>query len=208
MSINLERQTPPQGPTDYLLIERAYAGDHAAFEILVRRYEKPLYHLIARYLGREKADDVLQFVLLQCYLTLPKLLSTSSEPQRDRSLKPWLFRVAQNRCLDEYRKSKCHPQIFFSELDVFDEDERSSPLLAIQDPASLPEEVAEQDDERERICAAIQTLPQKFRDIVWLRYTEDLTFLAIGRKLNIAPSAAKTYFYRARSQLRAALTAA
>lgn len=208
MSINRERQTPPQGPTDYLLIERAYGGDHAAFEILVRRYEKPLYHLIARYLGHEKVDDVLQFVLLQCYLALPKLLSTSSEQQRDHSLKPWLFRVARNRCLDEYRKSKSHPQVFFSELDVFDEDERSSTLLTIQDPASSPEEVAEQDEERERICAAIQALPQNFRDIVWLRYTEDLTFLAIGHKLNIAPSAAKTYFYRARSQLRAALTAA
>src|SRR5216683_2263739 len=98
MSISLERQTPSQELTDYLLIERAYAGDHAAFEVLVHRYEKLLYHLIASYLGREKADDVLQFVLLQCYLALPKLLSTSSVQQRDRSLKPWLFRVARNRC--------------------------------------------------------------------------------------------------------------
>jgi len=56
-----------------------------------------------------------------------------------------------------------------------------------------------------RLRAAIQRLPSALRAVVWLRYTEALSFSEIGQRLHIPPSTAKTYYYRSRSWLRVAL---
>lgn len=73
------------------------------------------------------------------------------------------------------------------------------------DGAPLPEEQAEQHDDQARLRSAIETLPPKYRAIVWLRYTEELSFSEIGCKLQMPPNTVKTYFHRARPQLCAVL---
>ena len=69
----------------------------------------------------------------------------------------------------------------------------------------LPEEIAEQHDLQRIIRKAIELLPSRYRSVVYLRYTEDMTFEAIAQRLNIPESTAKTYFQRARPLLRATL---
>jgi RNA polymerase sigma-70 factor (ECF subfamily) len=186
------------------LIERAFAGDPTAFELVVSRYQAALYHFIVQCLGNdEQADDVVQFVFLQLYLSIPKLLHTPFFFAEQIPLKFWLFRVARNRSRDELRKKR---SVLFSELEPVEEEDGSI-LDTLSDPSPLPEEVAEQEDLRERVCFAIQSLPPKFRSIVFLRYKEELSFGEIGHRLNIPQSTAKTYFQRARPLLRALLNA-
>lgn len=189
--------------TDRQLVGRVVAGDHSAFDILVCRYSTPLFSFIRRHLtDNELSRDVLQFVFLKLYMFIPKLHANWSTLHTNTPLKAWLFQVAWNRCMDERRRRQ---PLLFSELEpIYDEDETSYPTT-IPDNYPLPEEVAEYHDLQKELRQAIQSLPPKFRSVVELRYTEELSFGEIGRLLNMPENTAKTYFQRARPLLRAAL---
>ena len=199
MNIQLSRQMAQEEGADHLLLQKACAGDKAAFEALVWRYQTMLDRFVSRYVGSEQAQDVVQFVLLQLYLSLSRLEENACKAP---SLKPWLLRVARNRCLDEQRKSK-REALFFSVLEVDNEEGRSPILAALLDPAPLPEEQAEQQERREQLYAAIQALPPRLSVIVWLHWKEGLSFPAIGNRLKMPSNTAKSYFYRACKKMRA-----
>ncbi len=193
---------PQQELSDYMLLEQAGTGNQAAFETLVGRYQPLLYRFVRARVGNEQAYDVMQFVWLQLYVSMSKLYSTASLQRREASLKPWLFRIAWNRCIDEQRKRKRHPWVYFSEIEQEYEEEGVMALPGFLDLGPRPEEIAEYADETAHLHAAIESLPPKFRHVVWLRYTEELTFIEIGRRLHIPSTTAQTYFYRACAKLR------
>jgi len=203
MNRRLAQPTRQQELSDRLLIEHACAGDDAAFAILVQRYHGQVYRLVCACLDGDEADDVVQFVWVQFYRFLSTLQSNPPSRWSETSLRSWLLRVARNRCLDERRWRKRHSQFFFSALQDAGEEEV---LTALPDPTPLPEEQAEQQEEQERLCAAIRMLPPRARTIVWLRYTEELSFSDIGCRLQIPTSVVKTAFYRACAKLRASLS--
>ena len=187
---------------DEQLVTQPLAGDHAAFEALVHSYDAGLLGYIRHVLGRdgdeEQAHDVLQFVLLQFYLALPTLSTR-------HSLKPWLFRVAHNRCVDELRARRRQRVIHFSELEGGSNEEDSSPMSLIQDPQPLPEEVVEHDNAIQEFRHAIQGLPLTYRSVVLMRCLYDMSFPEIAQALKMPDATVKTYFYRARPHLRAFL---
>src|SRR5258708_30186267 len=89
--------------SDHLLVERAYAGDDAAFATLVQRYQRQVYQFACTWLDADEADDVVQFVWVHFYLFLPILRSNEPIGWNEVSLKAWLIRVARYRCLDDHR---------------------------------------------------------------------------------------------------------
>ncbi|GCE28592.1 RNA polymerase sigma factor [Dictyobacter alpinus] len=199
-----------QNCTDHMLIQQAYNGEMSAFGLLVDRYRDLLHAYVCKHLGRDDAEDVLQFVWLQCFRSLPKLASSPSVGWNgaDISLKSWLFRVAANRCVDEIRRKKRQPAHLFSELECFIDDEEPFTFTPLHDYATLlPEEWVERHDVQQSIHDALQELPVKYRAIIWLRYSQDLKFPEIGRRLQIPTSTAKTYHYRACAKLRSLLSA-
>src|SRR5713101_4249969 len=184
--------------TDKVLAQQSLEGNQQAFELLVKRYSGPLFNFIFRFLGDyDAASDILQQVMVQLYISLPKL--HTGEP-----LKAWLFQVARNRCLDELRRKHA---IHFSELEPVNDDDELSPLATMPDTDPLPEELAERRDLQQCLQKAIQTLPPKFRSVVLLRYAGQLSFSEIGQALDMPEATAKTYFQRSKPLLRAALTA-
>ncbi len=179
--------------TDDDLVQQAQIGDTGAFEILVERYSTLLFLLISRIVRDEHlAHDVLQHVFLQLYRSLPTLVP-------GRTLKAWLCQVARHRSIDELRRR--HP-ILFCEIESFSDGSEYSYLATLPDPGRQPEELAELHELRQKIIEAIEALPPKFRAVVQLRYTTQLSFYEIGQKLNIPTATAKTYFSRAKAQLR------
>jgi RNA polymerase sigma factor (sigma-70 family) len=184
--------------TDGMLVQQTLAGEQQAFETLVRRYNGSIFNFICHCLGDyDLACDVTQHVFLQLYISLPKL--RTGEP-----LKAWLFQVARNRCLDELRRKRA---IHFSELEASGEDDELSPLAIMPDTQPLPDEIAEHHDLQQALRQAIDALPPKFRVVVLLRYTAQMSFSEIGKTLNMPEATAKTYFQRARPLLRAQLAA-
>ncbi len=187
--------------SDGFLAEQALAGDQQAFETLVNRYSTSLFSFIYHYLDDyDKACDILQQVFLQLYLSLATL--HTSEP-----LKPWLFQVARNRCLDDIRQRNRRRNVYFSELESLNEEGESPQLFSIPDGSPQPEELAESHDLQHCLHQAIHALPPKFRSVVFLRYTAQLSFSEIGAVLSMPTATAKTYFQRAKPLLRAHLQA-
>jgi len=192
------RRTKIQAPeiSDGTLVKQTLAGDQSAFEVLVKRYNVPLFNFICHCLGDyDLACDVSQQVFLQLYISMPTL--RTGDP-----LKAWLFQVARNRCLDELRRKRA---IHFSELEAGNDEDDLSPLAIMPDTRPLPEEIAERHDLQSALRNAIEGLPPKFRAVVLLRYTGQLSFSEIGKTLNMPEATAKTYFQRARPLLRTAL---
>lgn len=182
--------------TDNVLAQQSLEGNQQAFELLVKRYSGPLFNFIFRFLGDyDAASDILQQVMVQLYISLPKL--RTGEP-----LKAWLFQVARNRCLDELRRKHA---IHFSELEKSIDDDEQLALADMPDLSPLPEEVAERHDLQQILLKAIQELPPKFRAVVLLRYASQLSYAEIGRVLNMPEATAKTYFQRVKPLLRNAL---
>src|SRR5437868_6130888 len=188
-----------QGVRDGVLVGQALTGDQRAFELLVSRYHRPLVRCIRGFLkDDEQANDVLQHVFLQLYLSLPVLL-------RNVSLRAWLFQVARHRCLDELRKRHRRAEIPFSTLEWKYREEELSPIEAIPDPEPLPEEVAERSDLQRSLQLALFSLSPKCRSIVGLHCFRQLSFSEIARVLNIPRNTVKTYYYRSLPCLRRAL---
>jgi RNA polymerase sigma factor (sigma-70 family) len=181
---------------DDVLVQKARTGDQGAFEMLVERYSALLFRLIFRLVGDEYlAHDVLQYVFLQLYRSLPTLRAGGT-------LKGWLCQVARHRCFDELRRERL---IFFSEIAPGSDGGEFSPLLMLPDPDLQPEEWVEQNELRELLLEAIETLPSHSRAVVRMRYINQLGFREIGQALGLPVSTTKTYFHRAKKPLRALL---
>jgi RNA polymerase sigma-70 factor (ECF subfamily) len=184
--------------SDACLAQQALAGDQRAFEIMVHRYSTPLFNFICHFLGDyDQACDVLQQVFMRFFTSLPKL--GTGDP-----FKPWLFQVARNCCVDELRRRRRYA-IQFSQLESENDENDISFLNEIPDTSPLPEDLAERHDLQQVLNQAIQSLPPKFRAVVLLRYTSQLSFAEIGRTLNMPEATAKTYFHRAKVLLRKVL---
>lgn len=182
--------------TDGQLAVQSLHGDEHAFEGLFTRYRPALFKFIFNMLrDYDLACDISQQVFLQLYISLPTL-------DTGKPLKSWLFQVARNRCLDELRRKRV---VRFSELDTYNEDDESELLTFVPDPHPLPEDIAERHDVQAQVLSAIQSLPPRFRAVVYLRYAKQLTFPEIGRALGMPEATAKTYFSRAKPLLRASL---
>ena len=193
---NSNLDSPSHEITDGMLVKQTLAGDQSAFEMLVKRYNTGIFNFICHMLNDyDLASDVSQQVFVQLYISMPTL--RTGEP-----LKAWLFQVARNRCLDELRRKRA---IHFSELEASNDEDDLSPLAIMPDEGPLPDEIAERSDLQQKLRAAIDALPPKFRSVVLLRYTSQMSFSEIGRTLNMPEATAKTYFQRARPLLRASM---
>jgi len=188
--------------SDGALVQQALGGDQEAFEALVSRYRQSLFGLIYHYVGEyHEAEDVLQQVWLQLYLSLATL-------RVNGQIKPWLFTVARNRSLDALRHERLHSQhlLSFRDVVVRNEEHEATFLDAIPDMSPTPEELLERQNLQHEIWRALQSLPHKYRSICVLYYSEQLTFSEIGRILDIPATTVKARFYRAKPFLRVVFT--
>ncbi len=184
--------------SDQALLRRIQRGDREAIAYLIERYQRSLYNFALRFLGDgDAAADVVQHTFIQ-------LFTHADELHGDMGLRPWLFRVARYRCLDELRRDRTVP---FSQMSAADETDGPSPLEQVVDVAPLPEALAERGDLQAILAEAIAALPVKYREVVTLRYVADLSFAEIGQVLGLPEATAKTHFHRAKPLLRAFLRA-
>lgn len=182
------------GVSDERLTETFLDGERACFDELVRRYSGPIYAFVLRMVGRaEDADDLTQDVFVQLLKSLPGA-------RRDLPLRPWIYVIARNKCLDHLKRRRALP---FSSLVSPESDDPVTDHLA--DYAPLPEELAERADLRDLLHEAIAALPPRYRTVVALRYSTDLTFGEIAAVLDLPENTVKTHFQRAKALMRVSL---
>lgn len=175
------------------LAARFAAGDTAAFEALVNRYAKPVFNFALNFLGDgDDADEAAQLVFLQMYQSLARA-------RLDSPLRPWIYQIARNKCIDLWRKRRT---VSLSPGDADDDPDGESGEHEVADPAPLPDELAERADVQAVLRRAINALPINYRVAVTLRYVNELSFAEIGKAMNVPENTAKTYFQRAKRLLR------
>ncbi|NWJ47719.1 MAG: sigma-70 family RNA polymerase sigma factor [Chloroflexi bacterium] len=178
--------------SDDELARAAASGDSAAFEELVERYTEPLFKVALRFFNDpDEASDILQQVLLKVFIGLPKV-------NGQLSVRPWLFKIARNVCLDVLKHKRRHPATRFTQLEALVEDWQEQQ----EGNSPLPDEVIERQETQLLVRKAIAQLPVRYREVVALRSATDLTFGEIGQALGMPENTVKTYFHRAKFLLR------
>jgi RNA polymerase sigma factor (sigma-70 family) len=182
--------------SDDVVVRGCVAADDDAYAELVRRFQRSLFNVAYRLLGRyDDATDATQQALVQAYLALPS--SRLGLPVR-----PWLFRILRNQCIDRLRRKDAIP---FSSLRAADGAADCHPPVDATDKSPLPEDLAERSDLERILLEAIDGLAPRYRTVVLLRYLGDLSFAEIGSRLNVPEPIARTLFQRAKAMLRITL---
>jgi RNA polymerase sigma-70 factor, ECF subfamily len=174
--------------SEAVLIARAQAGDHTAFETIFNQYQTAIYNYVYRLMGSaEDAYDLTQDTFLKAYLALPK---TSD----DLRVGAWLYRIATNVCLDELRHRKLVKwQPWESFVSLF------HPSQVARDN---PERDALQDETRHEVEAVLDRLSPRYRAALILREYHGLGYEEIAQVLGTTRTAVKTLLLRARESFR------
>lgn len=179
-------------------IARLVARDEAAFNELVVTYERRVFALVFRMLGRrDEAEDLAQEVFVQVF----KAIETF---RGDSKLSTWIYRIAVNLCKN---RSKYLSRRHAGEQDDLDAMADRAPLSAAKGVSvgdiSRPDELVEGMQLEVVVKRAIAALEPDFREVLVLRDVEDLTYEEIAEVTGLAVGTVKSRIHRARAQLKA-----
>src|SRR5665213_1384376 len=182
---------------DVALVARAKAGDNAAFEQLVRQYERQIFRLAQHITpNRQDAEDIAQDVFVEAYEKLEQF-------QGNSKFSTWLVRIAVNESLMRLRKRKTSKTVSM-DADVQTEDGAIPRDFAEWRPN--PEQNYNQAELGEILRKTIQGLPPGFRTVFTLRDIENLSTEETAEALGLSVPAVKSRLLRARLQLRERLS--
>ncbi len=170
--------------SDRKLASRISGGDPVALDEVFRRYHQPIYRFCSAMVGTEEAKDVLQNVMTKAMTSMPH--------DEDFQMKPWLYRVARNECVDHLRQAR-----------------RTTPGF---DPDSRPDDSGRRDPhrvavDRERLGQLVDDLndlPERQRATLVMRELSGLEYSEIAEAAGTTESAAKQLVYEARLSLEQA----
>src|SRR5256884_8215171 len=178
---------------DLALVHASKSGDVAAFEELVKRYDRKLLR-IAQHLthNREDAQDVVQEAFLKAFQYLGQFRENSK-------FSTWLIRITLNQSLMKLRKRR--PTREASIDNNFQSEEDNRPI-DVADWAPNPEELYSAAELREILRKTLQELGPGLRVVFVLRDVEGLSLEQTAEVLDLSLSAVKARSWRARLQLR------
>ncbi|HET7904337.1 MAG TPA: sigma-70 family RNA polymerase sigma factor [Candidatus Eisenbacteria bacterium] len=178
---------------DEELVRRAQADDERAFGELVERYESKVYSLGIKMLRNpEDAEDVLQDTFLRAYRGLKSFKGNST-------FSTWIYRITANSALMRLRKKQ------LPTVSIEDADEREAPIN-IADWAPGPVEQLLNEETRQAMNEAIESLPPEFGQVFVLRDVEGLSNAEVAEILDLSVAAVKSRLHRARLKVRNRLT--
>ena len=173
---------PAPALDDAALIRGTLAGRRADFEVLVERYQKPLYAFAYRFVhDHEQAADVVQTTFLQAYTHLAQFSGRAT-------FKTWLHQIALNHCRQLHRSG--HGRYHVPLDDVPEAD------LATTDADSSTA------GSKALLGRLIARLPQRQREVLTLRIFSDLPFKEIARVERMSENSAKVNYHHAITRLR------
>jgi RNA polymerase sigma-70 factor (ECF subfamily) len=173
---------------DAWLVERARRGDHEAFAVLVRRYERKLIRVLSRLVREpEQARDLAQETFWRVYARLDRF-------DTSRRFGPWLFRVGVNLGLDWLRSNKSD-QLTASSIDRTNADGKSTFELSDPDPRIQAELAAE-------VQFVLASMPVSYRTILVLRDLEGFSSSEVAAIVGRREATVRWRLSKARERFR------
>lgn len=186
---------------DLIIIKKVLVGlsnsskDVNSFFELEKKYKRLIRSLIKKMIkDDDDVDDLVQEAFIKAYKALP-----SYHPAYTFS--SWIYRIASNGCIDFMRKKKLNT---FSINQVSKKDDEEI-IFEIEDNDYKPDLGMLNNEKTVALQNAIKDLPDNYRDIIYLRHTEELDYAEISEKLNMPLGTVKAHLFRARKMLYEAL---
>jgi RNA polymerase sigma-70 factor (ECF subfamily) len=176
--------------TDEELVARSISGDNDSFNELILRWERPIFALAYRTIGREEeARDVCQETFLRAFRALPGFRGQAK-------FSSWLYRIALNLCRDWMRRERRSPTVQGPEgVDLVE-------LAAAAEPSESIEDLVARRDQTRAVKRAMRVLTEEQRTAIVLKEYHGLTFQEIADVVGCPLSTVKTRLYQGLTVLR------
>jgi RNA polymerase sigma-70 factor (ECF subfamily) len=177
-------------PDDIALVQAFRSGDRKAFEVLVRRHQRPVWAVVQRFAkDRDAAEDLAQRAFIMALERIQELRG---------AFRPWLLRIAANLSKNYIRDN--------ARLVRIEPDEESmGGGLDEANHGPLQDEALGAARQAHFLRQAVATLPDRQREVVQLRIDGQLSFAEVGEALGITENNAKVTFHHAVRRLRESL---
>ena len=181
--------------SDQALVERVQQGDKRAFDLLVRKYQNKIVHLVTRYLhDSTEALDVAQETFIKAYRALPSF-------RGDSAFYTWLYRIATNTAKNYLVAQNRRPPM--DDIDAQDAEQFSGDT-GLKEYAT-PEHLLLRDEIEQTIADAIEALPDELRTAITLRELEGLSYEDIAQAMDCPIGTVRSRIFRAREAIEVRL---
>jgi len=182
------------------LMLRYRNGDEDAFEMLYRRYEKPVFSFIYRILmSVADAEDL-------CQETFLRLVKEKEKYQVSGNFKTWIFRIALNLCRDRLRRKKFRSHRSIDAPSLSQNGTKNEFENVLSDPAPDQIDCMEKNEMKVLIQKAFTKLPEKQRTVVILKEYQALKFSEIAEIMKSPIGTIKSLNHRGHQKLKKILT--
>ena len=169
------------------LIEQCLAGDQTAWDQIVRQNWRKVFNVAYKFVGRhDEAEDLTQDIFLKIF----KALRTFD---RRANFQTWIISISRNLCIDHYRSVRKERQTIARDVDSND----LQPATTDRGPYAI----AEHQDLRAQLRAALEALPVTLRTAVVLRDLQELSYQEIADRLGLPEGTVKSRINRGRIEL-------
>jgi RNA polymerase sigma-70 factor (ECF subfamily) len=184
---------------DTLLVREAQNGNTAAFEELVRHYDRAVLGLALHLTGsREDAQDIYQDAFLRAYRNLPRF-------RFECSFYTWLYRIVTNLCLDHLRRNRMRKLDVSVKASTDGADEELVAQMPDLRAGTCPERSSRGREVREKISRALLRLSARERMVFELKHYQGLKLRTVAVMLNTTENTIKNTLFRATQKLRVEL---
>ncbi len=177
--------------TDQALVERVQAGDKAAFDLLVLKYQHKVINLISRYV-RDSAEvfDIAQESFIKAYRALPNF-------RGDSAFYTWLYRIAINTAKNHLVSIKRRPPSVGVDAEDAEQYDEGGDLRE----HATPERLLQRDQVERTVIAAIDELPDDLRIAITLRELEGFSYEEIAEAMGCPIGTVRSRIFRAREAI-------
>lgn len=176
---------------DRALVEAALAGRQSAFEEIVNKYRGALTRHIQRMV--RSADDVDDLVQ-ECFI---KAFGALESYSADYAFSTWLYKIATNHTIDFLRKKRL--STFSIDRPIQTKDGEVD--YELPDTSYRPDRHIVEDQRKELIQEAINSLPEKYHRVIMMRHQQEKSYEEIALELDLPLGTVKAHIFRARALL-------
>jgi RNA polymerase sigma factor (sigma-70 family) len=183
--------TEPVAADDNQLVAAVRRGDDRAFEALYSRYCRRIHaYVMGMVKDHGRAEDITQEVFVSA-------LRRMRETERPIAFKPWVYEIAKNACIDQFRRSRRAEEVSLQADDGLAPSDYGR--LVGSDPA--PDDAVAAKQELDNLCGAFGGLSDTHHEILVLRELEGLSYREIGDRMGMSRPAVESTLFRARRRL-------
>ncbi len=177
---------------DGKIIAEALAGDQKAYAFLVEKHRKAIFHIINRIVRNDEiARDLVQETFMKAFSSLASYRS-------EYRFSTWLYKIAANSSIDHLRKKRIQALSLDRPIETSD----GTMEIEVPDYSFHPERELVKKQQRVSIEEAIQSLPDKYREVIIYRHKDDKSYDEIAELLDIPVGTVKARIFRARELLK------